>query len=205
MSIAHRLAYLQRVVPTSRELEGVLGRARAHLSAAAAAKVGVIDDIAGGDSDPDAWQALEAPLQHDGCGLAVGVRGSARAAYLASMALAQQAARTAPVQFRPFNGPLREGLAAEYGKVCDEMRAAGSELPALEQLDDSAAEQLTGLARLYNRAQAQSAYEQRLQRCTQTQAANLRSAATRGSVGVARGVARPPHAGARRCGVYQRH
>jgi hypothetical protein len=36
MSMAHRLAYLQRVVPTSRELEGVLGRARAHLSAAAA-------------------------------------------------------------------------------------------------------------------------------------------------------------------------
>jgi hypothetical protein len=103
MSIAHRLAYLQRVVPPGEELEGELNRARWRLIAAAAAKAGLQDDV---NDDPRVMAALRAPLRHGGCGLDVGYKGSARAAYLTSAALAQCAALAGPAQFRPFAGPL---------------------------------------------------------------------------------------------------
>jgi hypothetical protein len=84
--MAQCVAYLYLVTPPSPPLARALGFARPHLHYAAAAMADVKYDVS---DNPNTREALDAaPLLHGGCGLAMGCRCSARAAHLASAALA---------------------------------------------------------------------------------------------------------------------
>ena len=124
---------------------------------------------------------FDAPLRHGGFGLTSGAIGeeASRAAYLSAAVLTQMALGDGPVQFRPFDGPLRERWATYWAALRAEAPALLPDAPA--QLEDAQLGKLRHAHSAYNAWQAQRSHERRLAACTQTQRANLLSTACNAS------------------------